>query len=75
MLDIAYVSSSQDSRIVKLQNLEFRIQNLQGSTDRGTGSTNQESNSVEFKSDLKPTKRFGFLSNTTRYKRKALNYV
>ena len=73
VLDIAHVSSSQDSRIVKLQ--KKRIQNLQNLIDRETNSTNQELNSTEFKSSPKPAKHLGFVSNTTRYKRKILNYI
>ena len=64
MLDIAHDDSSQDSRIVKLQEKEAKICKARPIEDRILQNFNQAKS---------PWKRLGFVSNTARYKRKTLN--
>ena len=64
MLDSARVGLSKDSRIVKLQKEEFRICKARLIKNQILQNLNQAQS---------PQKCLGFVSNTTRYKRKTLN--
>ena len=71
VLDISHTSSSQDSRIVKLQKEKFRICKVWPIERQARPIENRVLQNLNRAQSSQ--KRLGFEFNTTRYKRKTLN--